>query len=629
MAVEKASILVAVEIVGFILNKVRDWASNKLKDGDLTNEELRQVLLRDLKEINTKLDSLSLKDLDASRSFLKEGLSILIIALGQPSEDQETHEGPDEATAISTYSASSSLNQVLTLPQAIQKLQITSEKRLEEAKKSFQKARERAIDAFNNKSLSIKDRIMACKIRVAARIFESGLEDPEIAVTTCLLALEELHGLPAIQDMFKVFLNGGLRSWRNKAERLENIMSVLFINHALFHFAAKCSSKYPNVFTWPGIELEDRAFHPILHVYEIVKKTTIGGKFGQQISRMVTDKTTNVVAYANAHARADVRAHNRAHDRAYARACAAPHADYKKRFHTRAIKYSNVIYDAVADAYVDAYSRGWYFAVNSRGEVILLYDKKMAVIYCSGESKDVMFSDLSGTKVVARERRAVTVDSDDNVYVLRYLKTRDENGIKGTFVLCVLDGNYNIKHDNTLLDFLNDGEYKGMRISVDKNKNTIFIKQGDTQVFVCDNRGKFKFKLEENKCSITNIGITNKDEIMVRSTHDGRIHSVYTEFWYTPLKGTVSVYTTEGKLKSEIEVPEGHECLQVAFHHGLCKIVLLTFWRKYRRKSLFLLCYSETGELEHSVCDISWLSEIASHPSGKFAIFQGKSITLI
>jgi hypothetical protein len=39
---------------------------------------------------------------------------------------------------------------------------------------------------------------MACKLRVAASILESGLEDPEVAITACLLSLEELHGLPEI-----------------------------------------------------------------------------------------------------------------------------------------------------------------------------------------------------------------------------------------------------------------------------------------------------------------------------------------------------------------------------------------------------------------------------------------------
>ena len=62
---------------------------------------------------------------------------------------------------------------------------------------------------------------MACKLRVAARILESGLDDPDAATAACLLALRELHGLPAIQEMFSVFFKGGLKSMLKKAERLE------------------------------------------------------------------------------------------------------------------------------------------------------------------------------------------------------------------------------------------------------------------------------------------------------------------------------------------------------------------------------------------------------------------------
>jgi hypothetical protein len=130
--------------------------------------------------------------------------------------------------------ASGILNAALSLPQAIQRLKISSDKRfVRPAQDCFKASRERATDAFNNKSLSIKDRIMACKLRVAARILESGLEDPDVATNACLLSLEELHGLPEIQEMFAVFLEGGLKSMLKEAERLENVMSVLFINHAL------------------------------------------------------------------------------------------------------------------------------------------------------------------------------------------------------------------------------------------------------------------------------------------------------------------------------------------------------------------------------------------------------------
>ena len=61
----------------------------------------------------------------------------------------------------------------------------------------------------------------------------------------------------------------------------------------------------------------------------------------------------------------------------------------------------------------------------------------------------------------------------------------------------------------------------------------------------------------------------------------------------------VQIYTSEGDLKSTIKVPEGHEAWQVAFHHGMCKIIVLTRVRKH--DFWFMLSYSETGDLENSV----------------------------
>ena len=46
-----------------------DHLTNKLKDGDLANEKLRQIIVRDLNDIKSKLDCLSLKDLDVSYSL--------------------------------------------------------------------------------------------------------------------------------------------------------------------------------------------------------------------------------------------------------------------------------------------------------------------------------------------------------------------------------------------------------------------------------------------------------------------------------------------------------------------------------------------------------------------------------
>jgi hypothetical protein len=546
--------------VGLLCDKARDSAANKLKDGDLADEKLREIIVKDLTDIKSKLDCLSLKDLDSSYSFLKEGVRLLNHALDESNEDQKASEGPtDEATRVMNDTASGILNAALSLPQAIQRLKISSDKRFVSAQDCFKASRETATHAFNNKSLSIKDRIMACKLRVAARILESGLEDPEAAITACLLSLEELHGLPAIQEIFAVFLKGGLKSMLKKAERLENIMSVLFINHALYDFASKYSSKSPNLFTWPGIELKDRTFHPILNAHEIVRKTSSSEEFVQQLNRVVDSRLS------------------------------------------------------------------WNeFAVNSRGEIIQLDDDRITVIYSTGERKVVMLPVHTESIVIEQQVMDVAVDRNDNVYAVRQLETRDDgdNGSdKRDFVLYAFDENYNIKHVS-VLDFLDAGVDKYfpfVSIAVDKNQNLIMVTNWNDQVYICENTGKLKFQFKRDGDKLRSLSISNNNDIMIVS-HD---------------ESAVQIYSTEGNLKSTIKVPEGHQAVRVAFHHGICKIIVLTHVRK--QHSWFLLGYSETGELENTVLfrkgdqDIlhRLLIDMKSHPSGPVAVKVEESITFI
>ena len=280
---------------------------------------------------------------------------------------------------------------------------------------------------------------MACKLRVAARILELGLEDPEAATTACLLALKELHGLSAIQEMFAVCLKGGLKSMLKKAERLENIKSVLFINQALYDFASKYSSESPNPFTWPGIELKDRTFHPILHALEILMETTTGEEFIQQLNRVVIDSRIRLAG----------------------------------------------------------------FVVNSRGEIILITHHKITVIYSTGESKDVMFPNPTETNVVDVWRRLIAVDSNDNIYAIRQLETCDGNGsVEENFVLYIFDENYNSKHVS-VLNFFPARVLPHVIIAVDKNQNLIVLTNWNNQVYVCDNFGKLKFQLILNKMEVT------------------------------------------------------------------------------------------------------------------------------
>ena len=541
--------------VGLLCDKARDSAADKLKDGDLADEKLREIIVKDLTDIKSKLDCLSLKDLDASYSFLKEGVELLNLALDKSNKDQKASEGSaDEATRVMNDTASGILNAALSLPQAIQRLKISCDGRFVSAKDRFKASREKATEAFNNQSLSIKDRIMACKLRVAATILELGLEDPEAATAACLLALKELHGLPAIQEMFTVFFKGGLKSMLKKAERLENIKSILFINHALCGFASKYSGEFRYLCTWPGLELKDRTFCPILNAHEILTKTSTGEEFAQQLNRVVVDSRID----------------------------------------------------------------GAEFAVNSRGEIILLTNDKITVIYSTGESKDVMFPDSTETNVVDAYQRSIPVDSNDNVYAIRRLKTRDENdSVKYDFVLYIFDENYNIKHVS-VLDFLEAaGSYPYVNIAVDKNQNLIMIiTKWNNQVYVCDNLGNLKFQFERDGSWLRSLSISKNNDIMIVS-NDRR---------------AVLTYSTEGNLKSTIKLTEGHKVGQVAFHHGICKIIVLTYVGK--EGSWFMLGYSETGELENSVLFCKgatyWQDiDIKSHPSGPIAVKFLKSLTFI
>ncbi|CAB4020932.1 Hypothetical predicted protein [Paramuricea clavata] len=545
-----SSIITAIlrSIVDLLCNKARDSAANKLEDEDLSDEKLREIIVKDLADIKSKLDCLSLKDLDSSYSFLKEGVQLLNFALDKSNEDQKASEGPtDDATRV-YMNDTDIFNAALSLPQAIQQLKISSDKRFGSAQDCFKASREAATHAFNNKSLSIKDRIMACKLRMAARILESGLEDPEAATTACLLSLEELHGLSAIQEMFAVFLKGGLKSMLKKTERLENIMSVLFINHALYDFSSKYSSKSHYLFTWPGIKLKDRTFHPILSVHEIVTKTSSSEEFVQQLNRVVVDSR---------------------------------------------IKRAS-------------------FAVNSRGEIIVLDEEKITVIYSTGESKDVMLPDPTESNVIDLCRMNVAVDSNDNVYAVRRLTKRDKNGSdKKDFVLYAFDENYNIKHVS-LLDFLEARRLRFVNIAVDKNQNLIMLTDWNDRVYVCETTGKRKFQFKRDGDGPRSLRISKNNDIMIVS-HDC---------------SAVQIYSTEGNLKSTIKVPEGHEARQVAFHHGICKIIVLTY--VMNQDSWFLLGCSETGERENSVF-LCWggNSRMKSHPSGPVALAVDESIIFI
>ena len=126
------------------------------------------------------------------------------------------------------------------------------DKVLDSARKRFKEERKAATYAFCNEALTIEDRIFAAKLRVVSEILEC-LESPETAVTGCLSFLQEMHSLPAIREMVSVYLHGGVMSLLSKAERMENVKSVMMIKSILYTFVSKFSRKNCSAHTWPNI----------------------------------------------------------------------------------------------------------------------------------------------------------------------------------------------------------------------------------------------------------------------------------------------------------------------------------------------------------------------------------------
>ncbi len=254
---------------GFLANKIRSGIAERLKDGDVTDEECRRLMVRELDDIKSKLDGLARKDLLSSLCFLQEGINGIYQSLLQFDSDSNTAESTGQAALAETTSSrdtglESAVNEAIVLINAITSLKIRCNDRFKSAMESFKLAREKATEAFCNEALSMEDRIQASQIRMMARILEK-LEDPDASVSDCLQYLKQLHDIGAIQEIFSVLIDGGIKSQFNKKKRLNNASSVQVMNQTLLAFARKFtkSSLLGLLSQWPLISLGEESYHPV------------------------------------------------------------------------------------------------------------------------------------------------------------------------------------------------------------------------------------------------------------------------------------------------------------------------------------------------------------------------------
>ena len=263
--------------VGLLWNKVLDATAKNLRVSGNTNAIIRELVLRELEDIRRKLDGLSRKDLLSSYSFLQEGIQLLNVCLEKSEQTAVLNEGNDnrgETSKMPSGGESRILNEALELSQAMGKLQIVSYE-FEAAKKRFEDARKEATRAFCNEALNIQDRIFAAKLRIVAEILEY-LNTPDTVATSCLVFLQKIHALPAVRQAFSGYLSRGINFFQYRTVRAENVKSVMMINHVLYQFLSKFSSKYCSPLAWPTIQLSDRSFNPICNWQDVSAQKSWG-----------------------------------------------------------------------------------------------------------------------------------------------------------------------------------------------------------------------------------------------------------------------------------------------------------------------------------------------------------------
>ena len=228
---------------------------------DKDSVESRQLKESDIRQ---KIDYVKLQLNGLVRSYLLSSITHYsegVLHLFKLKSSSNKDEMENAAYARSLTNPMTNVSQTLK-DLTLSNLDEAETRALKAAKKAFENARKKAIDAFNNETLPIFDRIKAMAIRVAATML-ANIDHPEDALIVCLKCLEELHNVKEIQDNFSLEIHTE-RMWHGfyKDYRRQIISSVCRINHFV-RSAAAVIAKEGELLTWPQIEIEGGKLDPL------------------------------------------------------------------------------------------------------------------------------------------------------------------------------------------------------------------------------------------------------------------------------------------------------------------------------------------------------------------------------
>ena len=263
-------------VAGFLVDKVRDRAAEKLKEGDVTDKKIQELIQREINDIKSKLDALSRKDLLTAIDAFQAGVRYLYQALEIGSETVRSATSTKETLMNATKAP------VLTaaIERGIKNVGFTefgveAKNSLLQAKERFKLAREEATKAFNNESLNTLQRISAIRYRVMAAMLESVATSLaattdlsslsresalQSAIPECEQSLQQLHSLPNVKKNFEVELRSGLFNIRGRFgrdERREIICAVCQVNRFI------SDAQEFDYCDWAAIKIGEKSVSPL------------------------------------------------------------------------------------------------------------------------------------------------------------------------------------------------------------------------------------------------------------------------------------------------------------------------------------------------------------------------------
>jgi len=247
-----SSIITAVfrATLGLLVNKGRDKAAESLKEGDVTEQKFRSVIIREIDDIKSKLDGLSRKDLLASISFFEEGIELLYEVFDKARSRSEGGEEPVQAAYAEALALAEEMRST-----ELTGLDATATRTLANAKERFKDARREATRAFKNEALTTSDRILAMEYRVMATILET-IDNPADAMAPCRVCIKEINSLSAVQNNFNVELRKSIKARFNKGGRGKIISSVCHMNRVVFDVTRIVGKEEP-FWLWPRVDTEE------------------------------------------------------------------------------------------------------------------------------------------------------------------------------------------------------------------------------------------------------------------------------------------------------------------------------------------------------------------------------------